>query len=70
VVLMIGGDIPGSTRTLSIALLDQVQSFDYASANRTALVLLLASLCVLTVLYTFRDLTFGGRTRGVEAPRA
>jgi molybdate transport system permease protein len=69
VVLMIGGDIPGSTRTLSIALLDQVQSFNYTSANRTALVLLVASLCVLTMLYTFRDLTFGGHTRDAEAKR-
>jgi molybdate transport system permease protein len=53
VVLMIGGDIPGSTRTLSIALLDQVQGFEYAEANRTALVLLVASLVTLTLLYSF-----------------
>ena len=59
VVLMIGGDIPGSTRTLSIALLDQVQGFDYAAANRTALVLLIASLCALTLLYTLRDRAVG-----------
>jgi molybdate transport system permease protein len=63
VVLMIGGDIPGSTRTLSIALLDQVQSFDYAAANRTALVLLVASLCALTLLYTFRERTSAGFLR-------
>jgi molybdate transport system permease protein len=55
VVLMIGGDIPGSTRTLSIALLDQVQSFDYAGANRTAAVLLVASLVALTLLYAMRQ---------------
>jgi molybdate transport system permease protein len=55
VVLMIGGDIPGATRTLSIALLDQVQSFDYASANRTALVLLISSLCALTLIYSLRN---------------
>ena len=54
VVLMIGGDIPGATRTLSIALLDQVQAFDYAGANRTAAVLLLASFAALLVLYGFR----------------
>jgi molybdate transport system permease protein len=36
VVLMLGGNIPGATRTLSIALYDQVQDFDYAAANRTA----------------------------------
>lgn len=59
VVLMIGGDIPGATRTLSIALLDQVQAFEYAAANRTAGALLLASLAALTLLYAFRE----GRTR-------
>ncbi len=55
VVLMIGGDIPGATRTLSIALLDQVQSFDYAAANHTAAALLLTSLAALTLLYGYRD---------------
>ncbi len=55
VVLMIGGDIPGSTRTLSIALLDQVQSFDYRGANHTAAALLIASLAALTLLYSFRQ---------------
>ncbi len=55
VVLMIGGDIPGATRTLSIALLDQVQSFDYAAANRTALVLLLVSFAALALLYGLRE---------------
>ncbi len=54
VVLMIGGDIPGATRTLSIALLDQVQAFDYAGANRTALVLLAASFTGLLALYGAR----------------
>ena len=51
VVLMIGGDIPGATRTLSIALLDQVQSFQYPAANRTALLLLAGSVLALTGLY-------------------
>jgi molybdate transport system permease protein len=54
VVLMIGGDVPGVTRTLSIALLDQVQGFDYAAANRTALLLLGASMVTLTALYSLR----------------
>ena len=63
VVLMIGGDIPGSTRTLSISLLDQVQSFDYAGANRTALLLLLSSLLLLTLLYGFRE-RFATRSEG------
>lgn len=51
VVLMLGGNIPGATRTLSISLYDQVQDFNYRAANRTALVLLLISLAALVVIY-------------------
>jgi len=51
VVLMVGGNIPGVTRTVSIAIYDQVQSLDYAAANRTALLLLLFSFAVLCVVY-------------------
>jgi molybdate transport system permease protein len=51
VVLMLGGNIPGATRTLSIALYDQVQDFNYAAANRTAEVLLAFSLVTLIVVY-------------------
>ena len=52
VVLMLGGDIPGATRTLSIVLYDQVESFDYAAATRTAAVMLAMSLVALVVIYT------------------
>ena len=51
VVLMLGGNIPGATRTLSIALYDQVQDFNYAAANRTAGVLLFFSLLTLLAIY-------------------
>jgi molybdate transport system permease protein len=54
VVLMIGGDIPGSTRTLSISIYDQVQDFSYAQANHTALVLVLISIAALILLYSHR----------------
>jgi molybdate transport system permease protein len=54
VVLMIGGDIPGATRTLSIAIYDQVQDFSYAAANRTSLILLCVSLIALVLLYMRR----------------
>lgn len=54
VVLMIGGDIPGATRTLSISIYDQVQDFAYAQANRTALILVLIALAALAFLYTRR----------------
>ena len=54
VVLMIGGDIPGATRTLSIAIYDQVQDFAYADANRTALVLVGIAITALVLLYLRR----------------
>lgn len=58
VVLMLGGDIPGATRTLSIVLYNQVENFDYAAAGRTAAVLLSLSLAALVVVYA------AGRARG------
>jgi molybdate transport system permease protein len=54
VVLMIGGDIPGATRTLSIAIYDQVQDFRYAEANHTAFFLLAISLLALIAVYGSR----------------
>ena len=51
VVLMVGGDIPGATTTVSIDIYDKVQALDYASANSTALVLLLLSFVMLAVVY-------------------
>jgi len=55
VVLMVGGNLPGKTRTASIALFDQVQSFDMAGANRTALLLLGLALAVLTATAWLRS---------------
>ncbi len=51
VVLMVGGNIPGITRTVSIDIYDQVQALNYASANQTALVLLGISFAVLSLVY-------------------
>ena len=51
VVLMVGGNIPGVTRTVSIDIYDKVQSFNYAAANLTALLLLIISFAVLSVVY-------------------
>ncbi len=51
IVLMIGGNIPGETRVLSILLFDQVESLDYASAHLTAGILLGLSLVALTFTY-------------------
>ncbi len=47
VVLMVGGSIPGVTRTLSVSIYDDVQALDYAAAGRSALVLVLFSFAVL-----------------------
>jgi molybdate transport system permease protein len=51
VVLMVGGNIPGVTRTVSIDIYDQVQALNYAAANQTALVLLAISFAVLSLVY-------------------
>ncbi len=62
VVLMVGGNIPGVTRTLSIDIYDQVQSLNYASANQTAVVLLVFSYSLLCLVYGLnRSLNWGGR---------
>lgn len=50
VVLMLGGDIPGSTRTLSISLFDQVQEGSYAAADRTSFCLLALSFLALVAM--------------------
>jgi molybdate transport system permease protein len=54
VVLMIGGNIPGATQTVSIWIYDQVQSLNYAAANRMAVLLLVVCFVILTVLYGLR----------------
>jgi molybdate transport system permease protein len=64
VVLMLGGNIPGATRTLSISLFDQVQEFNYAAANKTALLLLVFSMAALLLIYLLPALR---RTDGRQA---
>jgi molybdate transport system permease protein len=51
VVLMVGGDIPGVTRTLSIDIYDQVQSLNYSSAAMTSAALLIVSFVILSIVY-------------------
>jgi molybdate transport system permease protein len=53
VVLMIGGNIPGKTRTASIAIYDEVEASHYHSANVYAGILLALSFAILLVLYSF-----------------
>lgn len=51
VVLMIGGNIPGSTRVLSIAIYDHVETLEYGKAHLLAGVLLLLSFALLLCVY-------------------
>ena len=51
VVLMVGGSIPGQTRTLSIAIYDRVQAFDMAGAQTMALVLVATSLVAVALVF-------------------
>jgi len=51
VVLMVGGNIQGATQTISIAIYDDVQALNYASAARTSALLLLFSFVALAVVY-------------------
>src|SRR6266446_3996547 len=51
VVLMVGGNVPGVTRTISIAIYDDVQAVNYAQAGMTSLVLLGSSFAALSVTY-------------------
>jgi molybdate transport system permease protein len=48
---MVGGNIPGLTRTVSISIYDNVQALDYADAGQTSLVLLIASFVILSLVY-------------------
>lgn len=58
VVLMVGGNIAGRTRTLSIAIFDHVEALEYAAANRTAALLLALSFVVLVVVYALQRRPF------------
>jgi len=51
VVLMVGGSIPGETRTIAIAIYDRVQAFDTAAAGFMSAVLLLISLLAIAAAY-------------------
>lgn len=51
VVLLIGGNIPGATRTLSIAIYDNVQALDYAAAAQSSVLLALLALLALSLVY-------------------
>jgi len=51
IILMIGGNLPGETRVLSIAIFDQVEALNYQAAHMTSLVLLLLAAIFLSIVY-------------------
>lgn len=51
VVLMVGGNIPGQTRVVSVQIFDHVEALEYADAHRLAAFMLVFSFCVLLALY-------------------
>jgi molybdate transport system permease protein len=54
VVLMVGGNIPGVTRTIALAIYDDVQALDYAGANQASAMLLVFAVTVLALTYTLQ----------------
>jgi molybdate transport system permease protein len=54
VVLMVGGNIPGRTRTLSVAIFDHVEALEYGAAHRTAGLLLAICFVVLALVYALQ----------------
>ncbi len=63
VVLMVGGAIPGETKTASIAIYDKVQSFDTAGAGTLSLILLVISLIAMAISYGIFGKSHGGTRR-------
>ena len=55
VVLMIGGNIPGATRVVSVQIYDHVEALEYGQAHWLASIMVLFSFLVLLVLYTLQD---------------
>jgi molybdate transport system permease protein len=51
VVLMVGGNIPGETRVVSIAIYDQVESLNYAAAHRLSALLLVVAFAALFAMF-------------------
>ena len=57
VVLMVGGNVPGVTRTVSISIYDAVQALDYRAAGQTSLLLLGVSFVILAITYALQRST-------------
>jgi molybdate transport system permease protein len=54
VVLMVGGNRPGVTRTISVSIYDSVQALDYATASQTSLLLVIVSFAILVFTYAMQ----------------
>jgi molybdate transport system permease protein len=67
VVLMVGGNIEGVTRTVSIDIYDEVQALNFSGANETALILLIFAFFVLASVYAINGRTW--RVLPARAPR-
>ena len=57
VVLMVGGNIPGITRTIALAIYDDVQALDYRAANEASALLLIFAVGVLVLTYSLQRRT-------------
>jgi molybdate transport system permease protein len=57
VVLMVGGNIPGITRTIALAIYDDVQALDYGAANEASALLLIFAVGVLVLTYSLQRRT-------------
>jgi molybdate transport system permease protein len=64
VVLMVGGAIPGETKTVSIAIYDKVQNFDASGAGTLSLLLLTTSLVAIAISYGIFGRTSTNQHRG------
>jgi molybdate transport system permease protein len=59
---MVGGNIAGVTRTVSVSIYESVQTLEYAAAARASAVLLALSFVVLSIVYALqKDFRFGPR---------
>jgi molybdate transport system permease protein len=63
VVLMVGGNIAGETRTIAISIYDRVQAFDNSSAGMMSAFLLGISFAAITLIYTLNDRINHGHVR-------
>jgi molybdate transport system permease protein len=62
VVLMVGGNIPGQTRVVSVQIYDHVEALEYAQAHRLALVMLVFAFTVLLAMQWWQQ-RWRGNTR-------